>query len=94
MIYEISNRLKALIKEHELFSLVLSQLNRDLEKQNRKPRLSDLRDTGQIEQDADTVLLLSQGDGILNCEAAKNKNGPTGDVELCFNKRYTRFEEP
>lgn len=91
-ISEISNRLKALIKEHGLFSLVLAQLNRDLEKQNRKPRLSDLRDSGQIEQDADTILFLQEEKDVLKCIAAKNKNGPTGDVDMIFNKRYTRFE--
>ena len=87
--------------------IVLSQLNRDLEKEkNRKPRLSDLRESGAIEQDADLVALLYKptGDddpepsGIeqeaapVNLLIAKQRNGPTGDVSLTFLKAYTRFE--
>ncbi len=86
--------------------VVLSQLNRELEKdKNRKPRLSDLRESGAIEQDADLVALLykpSSGDDEdsggeqdavpVNLLIAKQRNGPTGDVNLTFLKSYTRFE--
>jgi replicative DNA helicase len=89
---------------------VLSQLNRELEKdKNRKPRLSDLRESGAIEQDADVVGLLykpSSGDDddsststgeeqdavAVNLLIAKQRNGPTGDVNLTFLKSFTRFE--
>jgi len=82
-------------------------LNRELEKdKNRKPRLSDLRESGAIEQDADLVALLykpssgddedspgPEADGIpINLLIAKQRNGPTGDVNLTFLKSYTRFE--
>ena len=88
--------------------IVLSQLNRELEKdKDRKPRLSDLRESGSIEQDADVVALLykpsreddegggseEQQDAVpVNLLIAKQRNGPTGDVNLTFLKSYTRFE--
>jgi len=85
--------------------IVLSQLNRELEKdKNRKPRLSDLRESGSIEQDADLVALLYKASSDEDEEApeqdgvavklliAKQRNGPTGDVDLTFLKPYTRFE--
>jgi len=85
---------------------VLRELNRELERggQDRKPRLSDLRESGAIEQDADLVALLykpSSGDDEeaqeqdatpVNLYIAKQRNGPTGDVALTFLKGYTRFE--
>ena len=95
-------------KEPKVPLIVLSQLNRELEKdKNRKPRLSDLRESGAIEQDADLVGLLykpSSGDDDensatadeeavpVNLLIAKQRNGPTGDVNLTFLKPYTRFE--
>lgn len=107
-IAEISSGIKALAKELNVPVIVLSQLNRELEKdKNRKPRLSDLRESGSIEQDADLVGLLykpasddedaapmeEQPDGIpVNLLVAKQRNGPTGDVQLTFLKPYTRFE--
>lgn len=106
-IADISNGLKALAKELEVPIIVLSQLNRELERdKNRKPRLSDLRESGAIEQDADLVGLLykpSSGDDdegsaaedeavAVNLLIAKQRNGPTGDVNLTFLKPYTRFE--
>jgi replicative DNA helicase len=104
-IADISNGIKALAKELKVPVIVLSQLNRELEKdKNRKPRLSDLRESGAIEQDADLVGLLykpSGGDdeetpeqdgGQVNLYIAKQRNGPTGDVPLTFLKSYTRFE--
>jgi replicative DNA helicase len=106
-IADISNGIKALAKELNVPVIVLSQLNRELEKdKNRKPRLSDLRESGAIEQDADLVALLykaSSGDDdeggapdqeavAVNLYIAKQRNGPTGDVPLTFLKGYTRFE--
>ena len=106
-IADISNGIKALAKELNVPVIVLSQLNRELEKdKNRKPRLSDLRESGAIEQDADLVALLykpSSGDDDeapaqdleavpVNLYIAKQRNGPTGDVPLTFLKGYTRFE--
>ena len=108
-IADISNGIKALAKELNVPVIVLSQLNRELEKdKNRKPRMSDLRESGAIEQDADLVGLLykpSSGDDEdgggaakeqdavpVNLLIAKQRNGPTGDVHLTFLKSYTRFE--
>ena len=107
-ISEISSGIKALAKELNVPVIVLSQLNRELEKdKSRKPRLSDLRESGAIEQDADLVGLLykpstgdddeaappEEMDGIpVNLLIAKQRNGPTGDVNLTFLKSYTRFE--
>ena len=107
-IADISNGVKSLAKELNVPVIVLSQLNRELEKdKNRKPRLSDLRESGAIEQDADLVGLLykpNSGDDDeagggqeqeavpVNLLIAKQRNGPTGDVNLTFLKTYTRFE--
>jgi replicative DNA helicase len=105
-IADISNGIKALAKELEVPVIVLSQLNRELEKdKSRKPRLSDLRESGAIEQDADLVALLykpssdddedggAEQDALpVNLLIAKQRNGPTGDVNLTFFKQYTRFE--
>jgi replicative DNA helicase len=105
-ITEISSGIKALAKELKVPIIVLSQLNRELEKdKNRKPRLSDLRESGAIEQDADLVGLLYKPGGAdgdddeadseatqINLLIAKQRNGPTGDVRLTFLKGYTRFE--
>jgi len=106
-IADISSGLKALAKELKAPVLVLSQLNRELERdKSRKPRLSDLRESGAIEQDADLVGLLykpsagedddgniEEADGVpVNLLIAKQRNGPTGDVNLTFLKSYTRFE--
>jgi replicative DNA helicase len=106
-IADISNGIKALAKELSVPVIVLSQLNRELEKdKSRKPRLSDLRESGAIEQDADLVALLYKPSGgddedgssleldavPVNLLIAKQRNGPTGDVALTFLKAYTRFE--
>jgi replicative DNA helicase len=108
-IADISSGVKSLAKELKVPVIVLSQLNRELEKdKNRKPRMSDLRESGSIEQDADLVGLLykpSSGDDEdsgaaaeeqdsvpVNLLIAKQRNGPTGDVHLTFMKSYTRFE--
>jgi len=108
-IADISSGVKSLAKELGVPVIVLSQLNRELEKdKNRKPRMSDLRESGSIEQDADLVGLLykpSSGDDDdgaggaeeqdavpVNLLIAKQRNGPTGDVHLTFLKSFTRFE--
>jgi replicative DNA helicase len=107
-ISDISSGIKALAKELKVPVLVLSQLNRELERdKSRKPRLSDLRESGAIEQDADVVGLLykpnagedddsvtaEEPEGLpVNLLIAKQRNGPTGDVNLIFLKPYTRFE--
>jgi len=106
-IADISSGVKALAKELDVPVIVLSQLNRELEKdKSRKPRLSDLRESGSIEQDADLVGLLykpgssEEEEGpvredeavAVNLLIAKQRNGPTGDVQLTFLKTYTRFE--
>jgi len=107
-ISEISSGIKTLAKELRLPVIVLSQLNREMERdKSRKPRLSDLRESGAIEQDADIVGLLykpagaedeedgasdfSEGEPV-NLLIAKQRNGPTGDVHMTFLKNYTRFE--
>ena len=102
---EISCGIKALAKELNIPVIVLSQLNRDIERdKKRKPNLSDLRESGSIEQDADVVAFLykpayddddaaEQSDALpINLLVAKQRNGPTGDVPLTFIKGYTRFE--
>jgi replicative DNA helicase len=107
-IADISSGIKALAKELNVPVIVLSQLNRELERdKDRKPRLSDLRESGAIEQDADLVGLLYKPKSAddddsggppeeeavpVNLLIAKQRNGPTGDVNLMFLKSYTRFE--
>lgn len=98
----ISNCIKALAKSLGIPVIVLSQLNRDSENRpDKKPRLSDLRQSGALEQDADVVLLLChQGvnDGTpkmivpVVVDVAKNRNGPTGELSLIFMKHLSRFE--
>ncbi|HOX55980.1 MAG TPA: replicative DNA helicase [Candidatus Paceibacterota bacterium] len=106
---EISSGLKEMAKELKVPVIVLSQMNRDYEREpkKRKPRLSDLRESGAIEQDSDFVGLLYKAkeedenqaanarpaEGIaVNLLIAKHRNGPTGEVALTFLKGYTRFE--
>jgi replicative DNA helicase len=107
-ISEISGGIKALAKELNLPIIVIAQLNRQPDaraNQGGRPRLSDLRESGSIEQDADLVGLLVRSDYYDTDEDAKNeaaseaeliiakqRNGPTGDVLLTFLKKYTRFE--
>jgi len=99
---EASRGLKALAKELDVPVLVLSQLNRSSEKDNRTPKLSDLRESGSIEQDADVVLMLARpkdADEKFQVAAdsaelivAKQRNGPVGELRLTFLRDITRFE--
>jgi len=99
---EASRGLKALAKELDVPVLVLSQLNRAAEKENRAPKLADLRESGSIEQDADVVLMLARpkdADEKFQVAAdsaelivAKQRNGPVGELKLTFLRDITRFE--
>ena len=101
---EISRALKAVAREFKVPVLALSQLSRDVEKRggSKKPQLSDLRDSGAIEQDADMVIFLyreayyalegENADPTSEVIVAKNRNGPTGKVELIFFREYARFD--
>ncbi|HEX5005262.1 MAG TPA: replicative DNA helicase [Gemmatimonadales bacterium] len=103
-ISDISRSLKALARELEVPVVALSQLSRASEQRGgeRRPILSDLRDSGAIEQDADLVLFIHRPEyydredetkkGLADIMLAKNRNGPTGDVQLRFSREYTRFD--
>jgi len=101
-ISEISRALKALARELEVPVIGISQLSRAVEaRSDRRPQLSDLRESGAIEQDADVVLLLlreeyynatPENKGLAEVIIAKQRNGPVGSINLAFIKEYTRFE--
>jgi replicative DNA helicase len=93
-ITEISNSLKALAKELSVPVIVPSQLNRESDRDNREPRLRDLRDSGSIEQDADIVGLLHQPDeksNLIVLNIAKHRQGPKRKLKLVFLKDTLRF---
>ena len=101
-ISEISRSLKALAKELRVPVIAVSQLSRGPEqREDRRPQLSDLRESGAIEQDADVVMLLfreevyhptEENRGKAELIVAKQRNGPVGSVPLAFLREYTRFE--
>jgi replicative DNA helicase len=97
----ISRRLKFLARELEIPVVALAQVNRSSEdRQDHRPRLADLRESGAIEQDADTVMLLhrpelhepGQHEGIVEVIVGKQRNGPTGEITLTYLKQFMRFE--
>lgn len=102
-ISEISRSLKILAKELDIPIIALSQLSRSVEsRQVKKPMLSDLRESGSLEQDADIVMFLYREDyynpetenkNITNVIIAKNRNGPTGTIPVYFHKEYVRFQD-
>jgi replicative DNA helicase len=113
-IAEVSRSIKAMAKEFNVPVIALAQLNRKSEDEARQPRMSDLRESGSIEQDADIVMLISKlsasqskaaGEGeaemsdgsgcyLRQLIVAKNRNGPTHDINLLWNPGLTRFDTP
>jgi replicative DNA helicase len=98
---EFSRALKLLAKELELPVIAMSQLNRGSEqRQDKKPMLSDLRESGSIEQDADMVMMIHREDmyekespraGEADIMLVKHRNGPTANVTVAFQGHYSRF---
>ena len=95
----ISRALKAIARELEVPVVALSQLSRQIEQRGTEPMLSDLRESGALEADADLVMFLWQKDrkdreeGVVRLKLAKHRNGPTGDFDLHFQSELTRFRD-
>jgi replicative DNA helicase len=104
VISEITRQLKVMAKELNVPVVLLSQLSRAVESRtDKRPMMSDLRESGSIEQDADIILFLyrdayynkeSTKQNISECIVAKNRHGETGTVELIWNGQFTRFSNP
>ena len=101
-IAQITRRLKFLAKELQVPVVALAQLNRGVElREDKRPKLADLRESGAIEQDADIVMFLHRPEmydpadhpGEAEVVVAKHRNGPTGIVKLSFKKQYMQFED-
>jgi len=97
---EISRSLKSLAREIDVPVIALSQLSRAVEQRRDRPRLSDLRDSGSIEQDADLVMFIHRDDkfndnsdkpNVAEILIEKHRNGPTGKIELYFDEKKTSF---
>jgi replicative DNA helicase len=104
-IAETTRGLKIMARDLQVPVIALSQLNRDLEKrQDKHPQLSDLRESGAIEQDADIIMFLyraavyaepgsqAANDTNADLDIAKHRNGPTGRVKLYYQKEFTKFQ--
>ncbi len=100
---DISRGFKALARELDVPVIALSQLSRNVEaRPDKRPVMSDLRESGSIEQDADIVMMIYRDDyynefsetpGIVNLLIRKNRNGPTGSLDLRFEKQHQKFYE-
>jgi len=96
---KITRSLKAIARELQVPVIALSQLSRQIETRGTEPMLSDLRESGSIEQDADLVLFLWQKDqqdrkdGVVRLKLAKHRNGPIADIDLHFEAELTRFRD-
>jgi len=103
-ISQISRGLKGLAKELNVPVIAVSQLSRAIESrtgEHRKPQLSDLRESGSIEQDADIVMFIyreevvhatEENSGLAELIVSKHRNGPVGSIPLAFSKQFTRFD--
>ncbi|MFN2521338.1 MAG: DnaB-like helicase C-terminal domain-containing protein, partial [Candidatus Limnocylindria bacterium] len=95
----ITRSLKAIARELEVPIVAVSQLSRQIQTRGPEPTLSDLRDSGSIEQDADLVLFLWQKDHrdredrVVRLKLAKHRNGPTAEIDLHFQSELTRFRD-